>query len=1299
MITDADWNEQADISKERLDAALDKVVSSGVPQKGGIVDLTGALPKLKWGAVYSDGIQGYIRPDLAQYVGVPPPGIDYLKQQDFPAPPVLPGDGNYSLYVDIWERTVISLQDDGMLDYGLHGADTCSRTQTMAQLKWCLPSVNPETDKTNNPSRGNAVIAVSLKSESASPDPCDPCATEVAIDAEPGNYLFRLEVHDIEGPPDSPTKIILKWSGENGAEAHAVGYEPIGFKQSKWIYEFFDETTEKHLGVTLANTDPKPVRGTLETDGYPNSVAGLPATVRRWDGYCELDLGAVTGNGKYLGAAVTPPYADGKLMVSLDTIEFEIALLGKQVVVGDYWLALVREQAPEVQKISVSKTPAGIIHHYVKIATYAAGTIVPFTNKEKRKLNFPSLTNVMAEKVGYDPLVKEERWKDINETISLGAPPSPNTVQDAIDDLIENLDSSDIGYGVPPCGDDDQPTVRTLMTMTSGDLLKVKGVLDHLLCKLFATTIPLDLDPAKLEPILVDPNVKTIQDALNVLSRKGGGQSCSVTVGPGGQEPDLPQAFASHADQENITFCLQPGNYTLPTSAGSGKNTIKIMGAGNQASVINVTSFNCAATEVIFRDLAFVGTKAAAALAIRAKRVTSEGCRFERVISFNTHDWSKKFIATGNSQGISIATDSQENAIIIGAFTNSINFGGKAIESKGDMDIFLAKFDKAGTHLWSHAYGGAQSEMGYEVCVDLKDHIIVTGFFNKDINFDGKKLTASGQDDIFLTKFDEKGNCLWAKQYGGPGSEAGQCMAIDLENNIILGGIFDPETTLDLGGEKLSGKGQTNSFLAKITADGKHVWSQGLDGDNITQIKKIAITPTNEIVVGGMFVGTIKGLGDIPLKSSTDQNVFIARFGENGSSLFGKTFNGTGESILNCLAIDKNENIILGGAFIGQIELGIRQSLKNPHDLKNTFLIVTDRDGDYRWAKTFTTSVNSMSEVTAVSVTDDNTIILTGGFIGPMDFGGKDFDSGESIQTFVAAFTYAGKYVWAKSFKPRGGKKTLKDNGGEKLFFKVEQMDGFGGDLAITRRGDVLLTGVFSSTINCGGSNISVNPNIDANTFLARLKIPSQTKPFVTLDRQSGQSAISKIFFRVNELNVTHTIDGSKDIDYALSIKDSHTGGHIQDNVCQGIISYNENNTDSLAKEIDLIDHHDINISSFKTSVFVRDNIISRLEFKVPDDFLQEGILVGTLEVPSVLKVSDNLFTEKGNIFAGKNLTVCGNNFLDGTPSQSKSVALVLSDTCMVSSCEAPKVLMLKSIALSGRFAESGNLLTIVQLS
>jgi hypothetical protein len=45
----------------------------------------------------------------------------------------------------------------------LHGADTCTRTQTVVQLKWCAASKNPE-DFTQNPPRGDARLDVELRS-------------------------------------------------------------------------------------------------------------------------------------------------------------------------------------------------------------------------------------------------------------------------------------------------------------------------------------------------------------------------------------------------------------------------------------------------------------------------------------------------------------------------------------------------------------------------------------------------------------------------------------------------------------------------------------------------------------------------------------------------------------------------------------------------------------------------------------------------------------------------------------------------------------------------------------------------------------------------------------------------------------------------------------------------------------------------------------------------------------------------------------------------------------------------------
>ena len=42
MLTDRDWNDFAEIVKHRLDTALDRVVKSGAPRGGGLLDLDGS---------------------------------------------------------------------------------------------------------------------------------------------------------------------------------------------------------------------------------------------------------------------------------------------------------------------------------------------------------------------------------------------------------------------------------------------------------------------------------------------------------------------------------------------------------------------------------------------------------------------------------------------------------------------------------------------------------------------------------------------------------------------------------------------------------------------------------------------------------------------------------------------------------------------------------------------------------------------------------------------------------------------------------------------------------------------------------------------------------------------------------------------------------------------------------------------------------------------------------------------------------------------------------------------------------
>jgi hypothetical protein len=418
MLTDSDWNELVDILKQRLGDSLKDVVGSksgsmgGTPRQRALRVIGGGsdIFKIQPGHVYVDG-------QAAQVPGNT--DIVYGAQTDFPSAPPLIGD--YVLYADVWERTVTQLMDTRLRDMALHGADTCTRKQMIAQVKWgpydkmdpAHADNNPE-HSVKNPVMGNAELGVTLTEKATSPDPCDPCAAELGDDSITGNYLFRVEVHDVQGDANAPTQIMLKWSSENGAvqfEALAEADMPTGFVSDKWAYEFFDETSEKHLGVHLDHTRV-PVRGVLTevNSTTPYGVATIPDSsetrkfVRRWDGYCTLNLATNTLTGgvdkgvplaqKSTAETLGDVSVGASMRAILDSIRLDLNLAGQAFVAGDFWLAEVREQTHTVgSKLLENETPHGIEHHYLVLGKVVDGALVANPEAD-RKYAFPSLSEM-----------------------------------------------------------------------------------------------------------------------------------------------------------------------------------------------------------------------------------------------------------------------------------------------------------------------------------------------------------------------------------------------------------------------------------------------------------------------------------------------------------------------------------------------------------------------------------------------------------------------------------------------------------------------------------------------------------------------------------------------------------------------------------------------------------------------------------------------------------------------------------------------------------------------------------------
>jgi hypothetical protein len=136
-----------------------------------------------------------------------------------------------------------------------------------------------------------------------------------------------------------------------------------------------------------------------------------------------------------------------------------------------------------------------------------------------------------------------------------------------------------------------------------------------------------------------------------------------------------------------------------------------------------------------------------------------------------------------------VAVDSIGNIIVVGVRGQGI----------GNYDGHVRKYDPAGTLIWSDTYAGTANlaDYAYRVAVDSQDQPIVVGYTNK-----GTDNSANANYDWLTIKYAVDGVAgagqrLWEKTYeSAPGqSEASQAVAVDENDNVILGGYARVDST------------------------------------------------------------------------------------------------------------------------------------------------------------------------------------------------------------------------------------------------------------------------------------------------------------------------------------------------------------------------------------------------------------------------------------------------------------------------------------------------------------------------
>lgn len=130
-----------------------------------------------------------------------------------------------------------------------------------------------------------------------------------------------------------------------------------------------------------------------------------------------------------------------------------------------------------------------------------------------------------------------------------------------------------------------------------------------------------------------------------------------------------------------------------------------------------------------------------------------------------TWNWANNLgSVTGSESANDVAVDNQGNVYVVGTFTDTIQTPLGIIISTGNQDIFIAKYDSTGNLLWTQSTGGVNSESVKAVDVDNSGNIFLTGEFTGNATFGGTTVVAGqGTNAIYIAKYDTNGNFQWVK--------------------------------------------------------------------------------------------------------------------------------------------------------------------------------------------------------------------------------------------------------------------------------------------------------------------------------------------------------------------------------------------------------------------------------------------------------------------------------------------------------------------------------------------------------
>jgi hypothetical protein len=459
--------------------------------------------------------------------------------------------------------------------------------------------------------------------------------------------------------------------------------------------------------------------------------------------------------------------------------------------------------------------------------------------------------------------------------------------------------------------------------------------------------------------------------------------------------------------------------------------------------------------------------------------------------------WAKSVGGSDSDGSRSIDLDSSGNPYVTGFFGGTVDFdpgaGTTNLTSAGSTDTFIAKYDTSGALVWAKSVGGTSSELSNTIQIDSSGNSYVTGYFQGTADFDPgagtSNLTSSGNNDIFIAKYDTAGALVWAQSVGATSIDQSASLRIDSSGNSYVTGLFAGAVDFDPGAgtTTLTSAGSIDAFIAKYDTSGALVWAKSIGGTSVDQGASLQIDNSGNSYVTGYFQGTADfdpGAGTTTLTSAGNSDVFIAKYDTSGGLVWAKSFGGTSSDESASIQVDSSGNSYVTGNFQGTADFdpGAGTTTLTSAGNSDIFIAKYDSAGGLVWVKSF--GGTSVDKGASLQINSSGDSYVTGQFALTVDFdpdaGATNLTSAGGIDVFVVKLDSNGTVYTSPAFTS-SATATAAENQTAAIDVNANDSNGGAADANVTYS----LTGgadqaLFDIDTNSGVVTFKSAPNFEA---------------------------------------------------------------------------------------------------------------------------------------------------------------------------------------------------------------------------